>query len=167
MRASVKFRRENSPALSNAGIWKWKKNVFREILSNRKTHVRTRSFYSLWWTPAATSPSPEKADTFPLPFSSPGNSKTDVDGRKPSVRNQPTERRVHSSIMLLPVDSIFPHQWIGFNWSTWAVLTSAVLLVWILWRNSRYVRLIDAIPGPKGIPIIGNILQVNVDQVGK
>ena len=58
-------------------------------------------------------------------------------------------------------------QWIGFNWSTWLVLAAAGLVYYALWCNSRFVRLIDAIPGPRGLPVLGSILDLNVDQVGK
>lgn len=59
------------------------------------------------------------------------------------------------------------YQWIGFNWFTWWLIVAVSVVGWLCWRNSRYVRLIDAIPGPKGIPVLGNLLQVYVDQVGK
>lgn len=58
-------------------------------------------------------------------------------------------------------------QWIGFNWTTWLVLAASGLAYYALWRNSRFVRLIDAIPGPRGLPVLGSILDLNVDQVGK
>lgn len=69
--------------------------------------------------------------------------------------------------MLFLLREGFYLKWIGFNAPTWAVLVVILLLCWVCWRNTRFVKLIDAIPGPKGIPILGNILQVNVDQVGK
>lgn len=71
-------------------------------------------------------------------------------------------------LLLLPMQSFYS-QWIsliGFNWTTWFVLASCAVLAWICWRNSRYVRLINAVPGPKGIPILGNLLELNVGQVG-
>lgn len=71
-------------------------------------------------------------------------------------------------LLLLPMQSLYS-QWIsliGFNWTTWFVLASCAVLAWICWRNSRYVRLINAVPGPKGIPILGNLLELNVGQVG-
>ncbi|XP_046641927.1 cytochrome P450 4C1-like [Daphnia pulicaria] len=70
-------------------------------------------------------------------------------------------------LLLLPMQSFYS-QWIsliGFNWTTWFVLASCAVLAWICWRNSRYVRLINAVPGPKGIPILGNLLELNVGQV--
>lgn len=76
---------------------------------------------------------------------------------------------VAAMLLLLPVQSFYL-QWIsqiGFNWTTWFVLTSLAVIGWICWRNSRYVRLINAVPGPKGIPILGNLLELNVGQVGR
>ncbi|KAK4025887.1 hypothetical protein OUZ56_014926 [Daphnia magna] len=70
-------------------------------------------------------------------------------------------------LFLLPVHGFYL-QWIsglGFNWPTWFVLTSFIVIAWLCWRNSRFVRLISAIPSPKGVPIFGNILQLNVGQV--
>nr|QST15029.1 CYP4BY5 protein [Diaphanosoma celebensis] len=38
------------------------------------------------------------------------------------------------------------------------LLVSVVVVYWARWRNSRIVRLVSRIPGPKGLPFIGNIL---------
>ena len=78
---------------------------------------------------------------------------------------------VHIIVMLfLPPMQSFYLQWInqiGFNWTTWFVLTSILIIGWVCWRNSRYVRLINTVPGPEGLPILGNLLELNVGQVGK
>ena len=56
-------------------------------------------------------------------------------------------------------------QSVGLNVSTWILVTvTCLLLQWIRWRNSRFVRLIDRIPGPKGLPIVGNAIQLAVDK---
>ncbi len=55
---------------------------------------------------------------------------------------------------------------------TLATSTASLLLVvaaslaayWIYWRRRRYTRLIDAIPGPSGWPLIGNAVQLAVDK---
>nr|QST15028.1 CYP4BY4 protein [Diaphanosoma celebensis] len=59
------------------------------------------------------------------------------------------------SFVLLPANT----------WTLWVAVLSFLLVYWILWRNSRFVRLIESIPGPKGLPLFGNALQLNVSQV--
>ena len=49
----------------------------------------------------------------------------------------------------------------------WVLVLTSVLVYWIRWRNSRFVRLVDSVPGPRGLPLLGNALQLNVDQVGQ
>ena len=53
--------------------------------------------------------------------------------------------------------------------STIFILILAFLLaVWyLLWSQSRFVRLINALPGPKTLPILGNALDlINLNQQG-
>lgn len=77
--------------------------------------------------------------------------------------NRPT---TGSCIMLLFNNIYSSVESIGLIWFAWGVFVSVILISWCYWCNSRYVRLVNAIPGPKGIPIIGNVLEVNVNQVG-
>jgi hypothetical protein len=39
------------------------------------------------------------------------------------------------------------------------------LIEWIKWRNS-FMCLIEKIPGPSGLPVIGNALDMRIDKVG-
>ena len=62
-------------------------------------------------------------------------------------------------------------RWIGFNWTTWSVLAVLSLVVYWRWCKSRYVQYIDEIPGPKPVPILGNVLHFTnlfskIDQIG-
>jgi len=44
------------------------------------------------------------------------------------------------------------------------ILLTICLCVWrICWTRSRYARLINTIPGSKGLPIIGNLLELPCD----
>lgn len=45
------------------------------------------------------------------------------------------------------------------------IIPQLVLLYW-KWTRSRFVRLINALPGPKAWPLLGNFLDLNVDHDG-
>ena len=51
------------------------------------------------------------------------------------------------------------------SWSTW-ILTTLVLLAgtYLLWLQYRYVHLIQMLPGPRALPILGNALQIKKGQ---
>ena len=49
----------------------------------------------------------------------------------------------------------------------WTGVAVAAVAYWICWSRSAFVRAVDAVPGPKGWPLVGNALQLNVDQVGQ
>jgi hypothetical protein len=57
---------------------------------------------------------------------------------------------------------------LGISWSKWMSPTSLAMtaLVGLLtgyygvWSRSRFVRLIDALPGPKPLPLPGNLLHL-------
>jgi len=56
-----------------------------------------------------------------------------------------------------------------FGWSICCLLTGIVLLIifrYWSWSRSRFVRLINALPGPKALPFLGNALDLNVDHDG-
>ena len=59
--------------------------------------------------------------------------------------------------------------WYVLNWTSFLTLTAiCVILAYWRWSNSRFVILINQIPGPKTVPIIGNILPfININRVGK
>ncbi len=56
--------------------------------------------------------------------------------------------------------------WIGWGPFIWSVLASLLVLYYWTWSRSRYVRLVDAIPGPSYLPVLGNFLDLNVDHDG-
>lgn len=41
-----------------------------------------------------------------------------------------------------------------------------IVVYYVVWSQSRFVRLINAIPGPDAMPILGNILELNVTHDG-
>jgi cytochrome P450 family 4 len=41
-----------------------------------------------------------------------------------------------------------------------------IVVYYVVWSRSRFVRLINAIPGPDAMPILGNILELNVTHDG-
>lgn len=47
------------------------------------------------------------------------------------------------------------------------VVLFCLLVSWVVWRNSRFVRLVNAIPGPRAIPVLGNIRLLGTQQAGK
>lgn len=74
---------------------------------------------------------------------------------------------VAGQLAVLSMLTLINLQWIGFNWPTWTLVALCVIAYYWTWCNSRFARLIDAIPGPRGLPVLGSILDLNVDQVGK
>ena len=42
----------------------------------------------------------------------------------------------------------------------WITLIATLLIYWFAWSRSRFVRLINRLPGPRGIPLLGNALQI-------
>ncbi|KZS01917.1 Uncharacterized protein APZ42_001263, partial [Daphnia magna] len=52
--------------------------------------------------------------------------------------------------------------WIGFSPMIGSLLASLLAVYYFAWCRSRFVRLIDALPGPKTLPFLGNILELNV-----
>lgn len=48
----------------------------------------------------------------------------------------------------------------------WSILAGLVILYYWAWSSSRLVRLVDALPGPKYFPVLGNFLDLNVDHDG-
>lgn len=48
------------------------------------------------------------------------------------------------------------------------ILTSIVFgyIVIYNWKRARLVRLIEKIPGPPALPIVGNTIEINVDHDG-
>ncbi|XP_059353317.1 cytochrome P450 4c3-like isoform X2 [Daphnia carinata] len=43
-----------------------------------------------------------------------------------------------------------------------SLLAGLLAVYYWIWRQSRFVRLINAIPGPDGLPFLGNVLDLNV-----
>ncbi|KAI9552444.1 hypothetical protein GHT06_022810 [Daphnia sinensis] len=43
-----------------------------------------------------------------------------------------------------------------------SLLVGLLVVYYWIWRQSRFVRLINAIPGPDGLPFLGNVLDLNV-----
>lgn len=56
--------------------------------------------------------------------------------------------------------------WIGWNTGTWLVLAALLFIYYVLWSRSRFVRLVNALPGPPALPVLGNFLDLNVDHDG-
>ncbi len=59
----------------------------------------------------------------------------------------------------------FQFLWVGWSAYLWPILT-IVLIYYLNWRRSRFVRLIESIPGPSTFPLLGNLLDVNVTRDG-
>ncbi|KAI9552443.1 hypothetical protein GHT06_022809 [Daphnia sinensis] len=52
--------------------------------------------------------------------------------------------------------------WIGFSPLVGSLLASLLAVYYFVWSRSRFVRLIDTLPGPKTYPVLGNIFELNV-----
>ncbi|KAI9559852.1 hypothetical protein GHT06_013859 [Daphnia sinensis] len=53
--------------------------------------------------------------------------------------------------------------WIGWNPPfLGSLLAFLVTISYWLWSRSRFVRLVNALPGPKALPLLGNVLDLNV-----
>ncbi|KAI9563273.1 hypothetical protein GHT06_010731 [Daphnia sinensis] len=46
--------------------------------------------------------------------------------------------------------------------SVWLILPAIAIFYYWKWSRSRTVRLLNAIPGPKALPVLGNLLDLNV-----
>ncbi|XP_046632812.1 cytochrome P450 4c3-like [Daphnia pulicaria] len=53
--------------------------------------------------------------------------------------------------------------WIGLTPLIGSLLAGFLAIYYWTWSKSRFVRLVDTIPGPKTLPLLGNILELNVD----
>ena len=51
--------------------------------------------------------------------------------------------------------------WFSIVFTT--LLCLLVVIYYCAWTWSRKVRLVNAIPGPRALPVLGNVLQLNVD----
>ena len=59
-------------------------------------------------------------------------------------------------------------RWPDLSWSAWAVATSALLAAaYLMWSWSRFVRLIEALPGPRGVPLLGVTFDVEHDHAAR
>jgi cytochrome P450 family 4 len=59
------------------------------------------------------------------------------------------------------------YSWIGWGpFTTWTVLAVLLVVYYLMWSQSRNVRLVNALPGPDFLPFLGNFLDLNVDLDG-
>jgi hypothetical protein len=49
----------------------------------------------------------------------------------------------------------------------WLLLVAIPVVYYNLWSRSTFVQLVNAIPGPRPIPFLGNVLDLYVDRDGK
>ena len=49
----------------------------------------------------------------------------------------------------------------------WMLLVAIPVLYYWLWSRSTFVQLVNAIPGPRPIPFLGNVLDLYVDRDGE
>ncbi|XP_057367472.1 cytochrome P450 4c3-like [Daphnia carinata] len=49
------------------------------------------------------------------------------------------------------------------KWSSWFILVIVPIIWYCIWLRSRFVRLVNALPGPKQFPLLGNLLELSVD----
>lgn len=56
--------------------------------------------------------------------------------------------------------------WIGWSTLAWFSLASLIVIYYWIWSRSRFVRLVNALPGPSFFPVLGNFLDLNVDHDG-
>lgn len=59
-------------------------------------------------------------------------------------------------------------KYIGYFSPVTLILTSMLIgyIVIYNWKRARLVRLIEKIPGPPALPIVGNTIEINVDHDG-
>lgn len=50
--------------------------------------------------------------------------------------------------------------------SLWLLLAVIPVLYYWAWSRSHFVRLVNALPGPKYVPLLGNVLDLYVDRDG-
>ena len=53
---------------------------------------------------------------------------------------------------------LIQHLFFNYTWSICIFVTLISFFAYWRWRKSQYVQLIDKIPGPKTVPLLGNIL---------
>nr|CAH0101782.1 unnamed protein product [Daphnia galeata] len=66
-----------------------------------------------------------------------------------------------SSPTLIHVNSLWT-EWADWFPSMWLLLVTISIFYYWMRSQSRFVRLINAIPGPKSLPLLGNILHLDV-----
>jgi hypothetical protein len=62
---------------------------------------------------------------------------------------------------LLEANSLWT-DWSDWFPPMWLLLVVSLVFYYWTWSQSRVVRLINAIPGPKSLPLLGNILDLDV-----
>lgn len=61
---------------------------------------------------------------------------------------------------------MFIGSWIGYGPFFCSLLVILLIGYYWTWSRSRFVRLINALPGPDALPFLGNFMDLNVDHDG-